>query len=45
MKTSVPTAVVFDPETLTRSGTRGDNWCITWADDGHQYTSMDDGSD
>jgi len=44
MKTGVPTGVIFDPESLARSGVRGDNWCITWAADGHQYVSMDDGS-
>ncbi len=29
--------------TLRRDGQSGDNWCITWAADGHQYTSMCDG--
>lgn len=34
--------VVFDP-VVHRSARRGDNWCLTWADDDCQYTSCDDG--
>lgn len=44
LKKRYPTGVGFHPDSLLRDGCRGDNWCITWADDGHQYTSMDDGS-
>ncbi len=40
---SEPTGVVFHQETLYRSDGRGDNWCITWAADDSQVTSMDDG--
>ncbi len=39
--------VHFYKETLRRvggSGETGDNWCVTWAKDGSQITSMDDGS-
>ncbi len=39
----IPTGVVFHKETLYRSDGTGDNWCITWAADGSQVTSMDDG--
>lgn len=39
----VPVSVQFDTETLRRVPERGDNWCITWARDGSQITSMDDG--
>ncbi|HEY54052.1 MAG TPA: DUF4185 domain-containing protein, partial [Caldilineae bacterium] len=42
-KTSVPTGVTFQRDTLHRRGSHGDNWCITWARDGSQITSMDDG--
>jgi len=35
--------VDFD-STIYRTGVNGDNWCMTWADDGHLYTSCDDGS-
>jgi hypothetical protein len=35
--------VIFHPDSIVRDGVNGDNWCITWADDGHQYTSQDDG--
>ncbi|MEM9328364.1 MAG: hypothetical protein AAGA85_22035, partial [Bacteroidota bacterium] len=39
---SVPVGVEFlDP--IRRESRRGDNWCTTWAADGHQYTSMCDG--
>jgi len=39
----VPGGVVFHQDTLYRSDGRGDNWCITWAADDSQVTSMDDG--
>lgn len=39
-----PVAVNFHYETLVRLGHRGDNWCITWAQDGDQLTSMCDGN-
>jgi CubicO group peptidase (beta-lactamase class C family) len=36
--------VVFDPpETIVRRAEGSDNWPITWADDGHQYTAYGDG--
>ncbi len=41
---SSPVGVEFQKETLKRLGTRGDNWCITWAKDGSQIVSMDDGN-
>jgi len=40
---SIPTGVTFQQDTLSRLGNRGDNWCITWAADDTQITSMDDG--
>ena len=40
----VPTGVTFHKETLYRSNGNGDNWCITWAADDSQVTSMDDGN-
>jgi hypothetical protein len=40
---SEPTGVAFHRETLYRSDGKGDNWCITWAADDSQITSMDDG--
>ncbi len=39
----VPVGVVFHTDTLYRSDGHGDNWCITWAADDSQVTSMDDG--
>ncbi len=39
-----PSGIEFKPETLKRVGSRGDNWCITWAKDGSQVTSMCDGN-
>jgi len=42
-ESSEPTGVVFHRETLYRSDGKGDNWCITWAADDSQITSMDDG--
>ena len=39
-----PTGVVFHKDTLYRSDNRGDNWCLTWAADGAQVTSMCDGN-
>jgi len=41
---SVPTGVTFHKDTLYRSDARGDNWCITWAADDSQITSMCDGN-
>ncbi len=41
MKT--PTGISLHKESTIRDCRSGDNWCITWAGDGHQYTSMDDG--
>ncbi|MBX3176189.1 MAG: hypothetical protein KF886_02405 [Candidatus Hydrogenedentes bacterium] len=38
-----PAGVTFHQDTLFRSDGRGDNWCITWAADGSQITSMCDG--
>ncbi len=36
--------VVFDPpETIVRRAEGSDNWPITWAGDGHQYTAYGDG--
>jgi hypothetical protein len=40
----VPVDVTFQYETLFRTDNRGDNWCLTWAADGSQITSMDDGN-
>ena len=40
----VPTSVTFHKDTLYRSNGNGDNWCITWAADDTQVTSMDDGN-
>jgi hypothetical protein len=39
----VPTGLEFVPGSLARRCRSGDNWCITWSDDDHQYTSQDDG--
>lgn len=39
-----PKGVDFETDTLRRVGARGDNWCITWAGDGSQIASMDDGN-
>jgi len=39
-----PTGVTFHWDTLQRKGKRGDNWCMTWADDDNLYTMMDDGT-
>jgi len=39
-----PVGVKFQKETLRRIGSGGDNWCITWAKDGSQITSMCDGN-
>jgi len=41
---AVPTGVAFHADTLLRSENPGDNWCITWAADGSQVTSMCDGN-
>jgi hypothetical protein len=40
----IPVGVTFQKDTLYRSDGRGDNWCITWAADGSQVTSMCDGN-
>ena len=40
---AMPTGVAFHKDTLFRSDGHGDNWCITWAADDSQVTSMDDG--
>lgn len=39
-----PIGVNFQKETLKRLGAHGDNWCITWAEDDSQITSMCDGN-
>lgn len=39
----LPNGVGFKYSTLRREGHRGDNWCVTWASDDSQITSMDDG--
>ncbi len=39
-----PTGVIFHRDTIYRSNNRGDNWCITWAADDSQVTSMCDGN-
>ncbi len=36
-------AITFDWSTHDRRAPGSDNWPITWADDGHQYTSWGDG--
>lgn len=41
--TALPQGITYDWNTLWRTGVRGDNWCMTWAKDGHLYTMMDDG--
>jgi len=41
---SLPIGVVFHRETLRRIGRSGDNFCLTWAADDSQITSMDDGN-
>ncbi len=38
-----PSGVELRGDTLRRVGGHGDNWCMTWAADGSQITSMDDG--
>ncbi|MFC1714605.1 hypothetical protein ACFL6S_13140 [Candidatus Poribacteria bacterium] len=40
----IPTGIKFHKDTIFRSDTHGDNWCITWAADDSQITSMDDGN-
>jgi len=44
LSTAQPTGVVFHTETLRRVGRSGDNFCLTWAADDSQITSMDDGN-
>lgn len=41
---NIPISVKFKLDTVKRIGYRGDNWCITWAIDGSQIISMDDGN-
>ncbi|MGD8239879.1 MAG: hypothetical protein PVH68_15085, partial [Armatimonadota bacterium] len=37
-------SVTFDPvSSIVRKAVGSDNWPITWADDGHMYTSYGDG--
>jgi hypothetical protein len=43
-RSAIPVNVQFKLDTVQRLGDRGDNWCITWAKDGSQITSMDDGN-
>ena len=40
----IPSGVEFKKDTIFRLGSNGDNWCITWAADDSQITSMDDGN-
>src|SRR5690554_6763579 len=40
---TVITGVTFDWGTWKKTAPGSDNWVITWADDGHQYTSWGDG--
>ena len=40
----LPIGVTFRKDTLYRSDGRGDNWCLTWAADDSQVTSMCDGN-
>jgi hypothetical protein len=44
MTSEVPTGVTFHRGTLYRSDASGDNWCLTWASDDSQVTSMCDGN-
>lgn len=39
----LPRGIQFHHDTLRRVGYRGDNFCLTWARDDSQITSMDDG--
>jgi len=39
----VITSVSFNMQTLVELAPGSDNWPVTWADDGHQYTSWGDG--
>lgn len=41
---ALPAGVIFHKDTLYRSDNRGDNWCLTWAADDSQVTSMCDGN-
>lgn len=40
---AVITGVSFDHETYVQRAPGSDNWPMTWADDGHQYTAFGDG--
>lgn len=40
----VPVGIEFNKETIKRLGSKGDNWCMTWAEDGSQIVSMCDGN-
>ena len=42
-QSSEVTDVTFDWSTHNEEAPGSDNWPITWADDGHQYTSWGDG--
>lgn len=39
-----PTGVILLKETTFKTDHRGDNWCVTWAHDDSQITSMCDGN-
>jgi hypothetical protein len=39
----VISSITFDMSTVKTQASGSDNWVITWADDGHQYTSWGDG--
>jgi len=41
---STPSGITFHRDTIYRTVEHGDNWCITWAADDSQVTSMDDGN-
>ena len=41
-KQLVPVDIVID-DYIMRSGDRGDNWCLTWGEDGALYTNQCDG--
>lgn len=40
----LPTRVTFQEDTIHKPAGNGDNWCITWAADDSQVTSMCDGN-
>ena len=43
-KQKIPVGVSFHAESIYRTGESGDNFCLTWAADGSQVTSLDDGN-